>query len=261
MNEDHKQLPEEEIRAILRAADELIMQGGRTLLAKILKGSREKKVLALELDKCPVYGFFHAEKLEEVTGKIDWMIDHGFLDIEYSGKLPMIVFTDRGWYIERDQRANEFLLEWDEWISQNEPVPDMEYLKDRNRGMIFLLLDKVAETGDEKYIPYLKGWQEIDYKKVKARIHSVIKALEDEKSMDERAIIQDREDDIKEALKGEIPQDILLKCWECGERFTFTMGEQQFYKQMGFLLPKRCQDCRFKRKYGLEDLLEEDEFL
>lgn len=58
MSTDSKQLPEEEIRAILRAADELIMQGGRTLLAKILKGSREKKVLALELDKCPVYGFF-----------------------------------------------------------------------------------------------------------------------------------------------------------------------------------------------------------
>ncbi|MEW9674633.1 hypothetical protein ABRT01_00335 [Lentibacillus sp. L22] len=43
-------LPEHEILAILRAADEIIAQGGRTLLAKILKGSREKKVLALELD-------------------------------------------------------------------------------------------------------------------------------------------------------------------------------------------------------------------
>lgn len=29
--------------AILRAADEIIGQGGRTILAKILKGSRDKK--------------------------------------------------------------------------------------------------------------------------------------------------------------------------------------------------------------------------
>ncbi|WP_050900463.1 hypothetical protein [Paenibacillus elgii] len=37
------QLTNEEIRAVLRAADEIIGQGGRTLLAKILKGSRDKK--------------------------------------------------------------------------------------------------------------------------------------------------------------------------------------------------------------------------
>jgi superfamily II DNA helicase RecQ len=179
MSIDSKQLPEEEIYAILRAADELIMAGGRTLLAKILKGSREKKVLELELDKSPAYGFFRSEKKEEVMAKIDWMINHGFLDIEYSGKLPMVVFTDRGWHIERDRRADEFLREWDDWLSRGKSAPDMEYLKDRNRGMIFLLLDKIAETGNEKYIPYLEAWQKIDFKKVKARIQSVIDSLKE----------------------------------------------------------------------------------
>lgn len=43
MTQETKRLPEADIRAILRAADELIATGGRTLLAKILKGSREKK--------------------------------------------------------------------------------------------------------------------------------------------------------------------------------------------------------------------------
>jgi hypothetical protein len=32
-----------EIRAILRAADELVATGGRTILSKVLKGSRDKK--------------------------------------------------------------------------------------------------------------------------------------------------------------------------------------------------------------------------
>jgi hypothetical protein len=36
------QLPKEEIRTILRGADDLIMSGGRTLLARILKGLRER---------------------------------------------------------------------------------------------------------------------------------------------------------------------------------------------------------------------------
>ncbi|MCK4745621.1 MAG: hypothetical protein KAT15_01225 [Bacteroidales bacterium] len=47
-----------DIKAILRAADELIATGGRTLLSGILKGSKDKKVLEHELDQCPVYGFY-----------------------------------------------------------------------------------------------------------------------------------------------------------------------------------------------------------
>lgn len=249
MKSDIIQLPEEDIRAILRAADEIIASGGRTLLAKILKGSREKKVLALELDRCPVYGIFHSEKLEQVMKKIDWMIDFDFLDIEYDGKLPMIVFTDRGWQIESDQRADELLREWDGWLEQDRSIPDMYYLKDRNRSMIFLFLEKVRETGDKKYIPYLEAWEEIDYKKVKARIREIMKALKSNESID-RTTVQTRKDSIQEALKGSAPQDLLLKCWECSERFTFTVGEQQFYKQKGFVYPKRCEACREKQRYG-----------
>jgi predicted ArsR family transcriptional regulator len=42
-----KDLSAEEIRAILRAADELIAAGGRSMLAKILKGSKDKRTLVL----------------------------------------------------------------------------------------------------------------------------------------------------------------------------------------------------------------------
>ena len=38
-----KDLPQEDIRMILRGADELISTGGRSMLAKILKGSKDKK--------------------------------------------------------------------------------------------------------------------------------------------------------------------------------------------------------------------------
>jgi hypothetical protein len=103
---------DEQIKVILRAADEIIAKGGRTLLAKILKGSREKKVLQLELDRCPVYGYFKSETLDEIIQKIDWMIDHDFLDIEYNGKLPMIIFTERGWHIESDQYQFNILMSY-----------------------------------------------------------------------------------------------------------------------------------------------------
>ena len=61
-----KELPEEEIRMILRGADDIIGSGGRGLLAKILKGSRQKAVLEHELDKSPAYGAFSELSLEKL---------------------------------------------------------------------------------------------------------------------------------------------------------------------------------------------------
>ncbi len=53
---DIQQLSDEEIRIILRGAEDLIFSGGRGLLAKVLKGSRQKAVLEHELDRSPAYG-------------------------------------------------------------------------------------------------------------------------------------------------------------------------------------------------------------
>lgn len=249
MEENITQLSDSDILAILRAADEIIGQGGRTLLVKILKGSREKKVLELELDKCPVYGHFNSESKDEVLSKVNWMIDSDFLDIQYSGKLPMIFFTDRGWRLESNQRADEFLSEWDQWLAEGRQYPDMNYLKDRNREMILLFLEKIKETGDRKYIPYLEAWRKIDYKKVKAQIRDTIEALKSDDEIDLQTI-QKRNGYNKELLKGSAPKDLLIKCWKCGERFTFTIGEQKFYKERDLSQPNRCEDCRMNATYG-----------
>src|SRR5699024_9075886 len=106
-----RHVSERDIRIILRAADPLIMTGGRNLLAKILKGSKEKRVLELELNECPVYGAFQTEQLETVKAKIDWMIKHDYLDIEYDYRLPLLVYSEKGWEIERDTFSDELLHE------------------------------------------------------------------------------------------------------------------------------------------------------
>jgi hypothetical protein len=44
-------------------------------------------------------------------------------------------------------------------------------------------------------------------------------------------------------------EDKILKCKECGQEFTFTAGEQEFYAQKGFQNePARCGPCRRARK-------------
>ncbi len=171
-----KEIPDAELKAVLRGADDIIGRGDRTLLTNILRGSRTKKVLERGLDQSPVYGYFHNLSDDDTLARIDWTILHGYLTIEYDGRLPLLVFTPKGWEIERDIYAIELLAGFDE-IFRDGPPYQMEYLKDRDRGMILLLLDKTAATEDVKYIPVLEAWQNVDYRKVRRRIGQVIHQL------------------------------------------------------------------------------------
>ena len=43
--------------------------------------------------------------------------------------------------------------------------------------------------------------------------------------------------------------DRSISCVDCGQEFSFTAGEQEFYAQRGFTeSPKRCPSCRQIRK-------------
>lgn len=43
--------------------------------------------------------------------------------------------------------------------------------------------------------------------------------------------------------------DKQLKCADCGNDFTFSASEQEFFANKGFVNePKRCPDCRAARK-------------
>ena len=42
--------------------------------------------------------------------------------------------------------------------------------------------------------------------------------------------------------------DQILTCNDCQSQFTFTEGEQAFFKERGFTPPVRCPECRRRRK-------------
>jgi len=105
------------------------------------------------------------------------VIQSGYLDIRYDGRLPLLVYSELGWEVERETSAVELLRGFDTMLAAGRGPFDMSYLKDRNRGMIMLLLDKVEATGDPKYVPLLEVWEQIDYKKVRARVRQVIQHL------------------------------------------------------------------------------------
>lgn len=48
--------------------------------------------------------------------------------------------------------------------------------------------------------------------------------------------------------------DKILYCKDCKAEFTFSEGEQEFYKEKGFdNEPQRCPDCRRAKKQSRSD--------
>jgi CxxC-x17-CxxC domain-containing protein len=48
-------------------------------------------------------------------------------------------------------------------------------------------------------------------------------------------------------------QDKTIVCSDCGQEFTFTASEQEFFAQKGFSTPSRCPSCRAARKAAREN--------
>ena len=119
---------------ILRGADELISTGGRSMLAKILKGSKDKKIFEYKLNECSAYGYYQDMKLDDISKCIDWMIKKDYLRIEYDYRLPLLVFSEKGWQIEKETFAQELY---------------QRMCLDEEEG-IFALLRSMENVGSEK---------------------------------------------------------------------------------------------------------------
>lgn len=176
-----KSLSEEEIKMILRGADELICTGGRSMLVKILKGSKDKKVLEYKLDQCPAYGFYRSLTQEEISCRVDWMIKRGYLRIEYSGRLPMLVFSENGWEIERETYTEELFQRFD--LDRRESnFRVIHEMKDVNRQVVMGILEKIRATREEGFAQILEVWKAMEVRKVRERIESVEKTLKSKES-------------------------------------------------------------------------------
>ena len=170
-------LPEQEIAIILRGADDLIMRGGRSLLAKVLKGSRDKKIIEHGLDQSPAFGVMRELKQEDILARIDWLIINKYLAIEYDYRLPLLVYAPRGWEIEKNTYAAELQEKLNQLNASTNPIPDLTWLNDSNREVVNLLLDRIEASGNPSYIPALESWSKIAFKKVRRRIRVVVETL------------------------------------------------------------------------------------
>ena len=171
-----KDLPQEDIRMILRGADELISTGGRSMLAKILKGSKDKTIFKYKLNECPAYGYYQDMKLDDISKCIDWMIKEDYLRIEYDYRLPLLVFSEKGWQIEKETFAQELYQRMCLDVEEKKARVLFE-MKEVNRQVVMCVLDKIEKDGTKEFLPYLEAWKMLKVKKVAARIAEVEKKI------------------------------------------------------------------------------------
>ena len=171
-----KDLPQEDIRMILRGADELISTGGRSMLAKILKGSKDKTIFKYKLNECPAYGYYQDMKLDDISKCIDWMIKEDYLRIEYDYRLPLLVFSEKGWQIEKETFAQELYQRICLDVEEKKARVIFE-MKEVNRQVVMRVLDKIEKDGTKEFLSYLEAWKMLEVKKVAARIVEVEKKI------------------------------------------------------------------------------------
>ena len=62
------------------------------------------------------------------------------------------------------------------------------------------------------------------------------------------AIAVGRRTHLKHGRKGNMAEDQQLMCSDCGQAFTFTAEDQEFFRERGYSAPKRCKACRQAKK-------------
>ncbi len=178
------QLPEADLRAILGVADSLIGRVGRTTLALALRGSRAKRVLQHGVEQARGYGYFAGVSQEEVLARIDALIADDILRLEDHDGFPLLAYSEYGL-----QLAMRFAAE--EWLSALrtqvqsvrqgaafEPPPVLVDLQGRNQNTVLLLADLVGAEADADWLPLLRVWAARETRRVRARLHQIIAAIE-----------------------------------------------------------------------------------
>lgn len=82
----------EEARMALSCVGRMRGRFGVTMVAKVLKGSRDKKLLQLSLDELSTYGLMRHVSEKEITNWIYWLIAEGYLRLS-EGQYPTVALT------------------------------------------------------------------------------------------------------------------------------------------------------------------------
>lgn len=85
----------EDVQKVLSCVIRMGQRFGKTMIAQVLTGSRNKKVIDFGFDKLTTYGILRGTSAKEVSDFIEFIISENYLGVEH-GQFPIIYVTANG---------------------------------------------------------------------------------------------------------------------------------------------------------------------
>ncbi|MBN1935631.1 MAG: hypothetical protein JW934_13265 [Anaerolineae bacterium] len=167
---------QDEIDAILMAADAIVGRAGRAGVALILNGSQSKKALAQGWDQLPDYGRLKHLSGDAIARKVDWCIHHDWLRIEYDRDIPLLVHSPKGWERVKTVWVERVLGWFTEWATeQPERVwPRLEHI---HREIKLGALETIVQAQQTALSPVLRAWFPHEVRAVRQAINHTLETL------------------------------------------------------------------------------------
>lgn len=84
-----------DVQKVLSCVIRMGQRFGKTMIAQVLTGSRNKKVLEFNFDQLSTYGLMKDRNTKEVSDFIEFIISENYLGVE-NGQFPIIYVTEQG---------------------------------------------------------------------------------------------------------------------------------------------------------------------
>ena len=84
-----------EVQKVLSCVIRMGQRFGKTMIAQVLTGSRNKKVTEFGFEKLSTYGIMKGRSAKDVSDFIEYIISENILGVE-NGQFPIIYVTERG---------------------------------------------------------------------------------------------------------------------------------------------------------------------
>ncbi len=172
-----KGLSEQEIDTILRVTGDIAYQGGKNALVLVLKGSRSKDIKEKGLDQIKDYAAFKKETVKVIKNKINWMIENGWLRVEYRQKQPLVFQSARGQERIKKVATEAIFKEFDNWIHNDKAETMALQMKEVNRDVKLNVLQKILSRKMYEYMPIMYYWKTNESKRMKKKINDTMRAL------------------------------------------------------------------------------------
>ncbi len=121
------------------------------------------------LDADDSYGALSHLTRDEISHKVDWTIEQGYLDYYYEWRQPLLMYTERGWELERPVVVENYYEEFCGDVKDGE-FRMAQRMTDIKYDIQLDVIDLITQRCDERCLAHLDSWSSQTTKRIRKKI-------------------------------------------------------------------------------------------